>query len=445
MRFFAAVTHAIAILAMIVAAAPAQAIGLIRDSEIERTLSLLAEPIFRAANLPPGQVEILIVDDSTPNAFVFGGRNMVFTTGLLRRFREPGQIQGVMAHEAGHLTGGHLARRAIAMRNTRGPAVAATILGILAAAASGQAGAGIGVGSAAQTAIQRALLAYTRGEEASADQAAFTFMERAGIDPEGLMDVMRSFRGQEVFTDRNQDPYARTHPMFAERMALSERRAAESPHQGKPPDPELAYWTERMGAKLDGFLQSPRSTLSRLSDRDDGEFDRLRRAVALHRLPDPDAAVREVEALIAMRPNDPYYHELKGQILLESGRGPEAVAPYRQAVALAPEAPLIRGYLGRALLSLGTPEADREALNALERGAALSNGGSPSLLRDLSFAYARTGEEGKAALASAERLALLGAGRDARRLAERAKGMLPAGSPAWLRADDIVASMPDDS
>ncbi|MEM6441263.1 MAG: tetratricopeptide repeat protein, partial [Pseudomonadota bacterium] len=307
------------------------------------------------------------------------------------------------------------------------------------------AGAGLGVAGGAQSAIQRALLAYSRSEEASADQAAFTYLERAGIDPEGLMEVMRSFRGQEVFSGRNQDPYARTHPVFSERLALSERRAAESAHRGAPPDPQLAYWTERMGAKLDGFLVSPRTTLSRLAPDDGSEFARLRRAVALHRLPDPDGALREVDQLIALRPDDAYYHELKGQILLESGRGPAAVAPYRQAVALAPEEPLILGHLGRALLSLGDPGADREALTALERGAALSNGGSPGLLRDLSFAYARTGEEGKAALASAERLALLGASRDARRLARRAKDMLPAGSPAWLRADDIVASMPDDS
>ncbi|MEO0680514.1 MAG: M48 family metalloprotease, partial [Pseudomonadota bacterium] len=373
----------------------------------------------------------------------FGGRNMVFTTGLLRRFQEPAQLQGVIAHETGHLVGGHLARRSIAMRNARGPAVAALILGVVAAAAAGNSGAGVGVAGGAQAAIQRALLAYNRGEEASADQAALTYLERAGIDPSGMRDVLNVFRGQEVFSDRNQDPYARSHPISSERLALVERRSAESPYLEKPSDPELLYWTERMGAKLEAFLIAPRTTLGRLSDGAGDEFSRLKRAVALHRLPDPPAALEEVDRLIAMRPNDPYYNELKGQILLESGRGPEAVGPYRRAVQLAPDEPLILGHLGRALLSLNTLEGDREAVRALERGAVQSGGGTPSLLRDLAFGYGRLGEDGKAALAAAERFALLGALSDARRMAERAKAQLPSGSPAWLRADDIVASLPD--
>jgi predicted Zn-dependent protease len=443
-RFARAAAAGLAALAVALAPGAAAALTVVRDAEIEATLERLADPVLRAAGLPPGQVELVIVDDRQPNAFVFDGRHIVLTTGLMRRFGEPEQLQGVIAHEAGHLVGGHLARRHIAVKNAQGPALIGLVLGIAAAAASGSGGAGAAVAAGTQNAVLRGLLVNSRAEEASADQAALTYLERAGIDPSGLLAVMEDFRGQEVFTARNQDPYMRTHPMSADRLAMVERRSAESSHKGADPDPEAIYWSERMQAKLAAFLDAPRTTLSRLDRDDDSEFARLKRAVALHRLPDPDAAAAEAERLIAMRPDDPFYHELKGQILLESGRGPEAVAAYRKAVSLAPREPLILGALGRALLALETPEADREAVSALERGAAESGGGSPALLRDLSYAYARIGEEGKAALAAAERLAMTGQPADARRLAARAKGLLPQGSPAWLRADDILVSLPSE-
>ncbi|WP_339948802.1 M48 family metalloprotease [uncultured Albimonas sp.] len=425
---------------------PAAAAGFVRDAETEATLKRLSDPLFRAAGVAPDSIEIRIFDDRLPNAFVYGGRNLVVSTGLLRDFAEPAQLQGVIAHEIGHITGGHLARRQIAMNNLRGPAMAGVLLGIAAAAAAGLAGgaggaaAGVGLGAGSQTAIQRALLSFSRGEESAADQAGITYLERAGVDPMGMETVLEKFRGQEVFSSRHVDPYALTHPVSTERLSAIRRRAGESPARGRAPDPELVYWVDRMEAKLEGFLENPAAVLRRLDPDDHSEFATLRRAVALHRAPDPDAAVAEAERLIGFRPDDPYYHELKGQILLESGRGVEAVAPYRRAVALAPDEPLILGYLGRALLSVGSPAADREALAALEHGAEQSEGGDPGLLRDLAYAYARTGQEGRAALATAERMMLINQPIDAHRMAERAKGLLPAGSPPWLQADDIVVA-----
>lgn len=443
----ALVPRALALAAALAVPLPAAAAGFVRDAEIEHVLAKLSNPIFRAAGIAPDSVNIMILDQPAPNAFVFAGRNMVFSTGMLRRYAKPDELRGVIAHETGHITGGHLARREIAAGNLQGPAIAALILGIAAAAAAGaagsSAGAGLGTGIAigGQSAISRAFLTYNRAEESAADQAGLTYLERAGIDPSGMRRVLEGFRGQEVFSDRYRDPYTLTHPMSADRLSAMERRAAKSPALGKGPEQELVYWTERMKAKLEAFIDTPSATLSRLDPDDHSELTTLRRAVALHLSPDPDRAVQEVDRLLAIRPDDPYYEELKGQILLESGRGAQAVAPYRRAVALAPDEPLILGGLGRALLSIGTPQSDREALAALERGARESRGGGPGLLRDLAFAYARTGQEGRAALTTAERLAMTGQGRDARRMAERAKDMLPHGSPEWLRADDIVASV----
>lgn len=418
----------------------ALAVSLIRDAEIEATLRFLSAPLFEAAGLGPNEVDILIIGDTRPNAFAFGGRRMAVTTGLIQDMDGPAELQSVVAHETGHLVGGHLARRAIAERNLRGPAAIAMLLMIAAAAAAGGAEGAVAAGMGAQATVQRAFLAYSRSEESAADQAAMTYLEVARLSPEGMTKVLERFRGQEIFSSSTRDPYVNTHPISAERLAMVERRTKESPYRNVASSPEAVYRFNRMRAKLDGFINHPTRSLRGKPDLND-EFDVLRRAVALHRLPDPAKAIEAADRLIAMKPKDPYYHELKGQFLLESGRGPEAVAPLREAARLAPNEALIRAQLGRALLTVGDKASDAEAVRALETGVAASGGGDPSVLRDLAFAYARSGDEGRAALATAERLALVGAIHDARIQAARAKSLLPKGSPEWLRADDIVASL----
>lgn len=441
MRLFFRKAAAVLIAASVVLAGErAAALSFIRDAEIEATLKKLSRPIFTAAGLPPDSIEIMILNDRSLNAFVFGGRNMVFHSGLLERLERPEGLMGVMAHEAGHIVGGHLTRRALQQEAMTGPLAVGLLLSVLAGAAAGDARVGVAGAVGTQSTLQRALMSYSRSEEASADQASATYMEKAGIDPAYVLDVLRIFRGQEVFQAGNIDPYAIGHPLSADRIAMLEDRAARSPARGKEANAELQYWHSRMRAKLEAFINRPESTLSALeaAPDPDSELNMMRRAVANHLLPSPPQALEAVDKLIAMRPDDPYYHELKGQILFESGRGGEAVAPYRRAVALAPREALIRGGLGRALLALNDPATDAEALATLEQA---SNDGAvePAVLRDLALAYARAGEEGKAALATAERYAVSGEPREALRHARRALDQLPNGSPGWLKADDIRA------
>lgn len=410
--------------------------GLVRDAEIERTLRAMSNPIFRAAGLSAGGVDIHIVNSRALNAFVAGGRAMFLNTGLLMTLETPEELIGVIAHEAGHIAGGHQARRAIALRNARGPALLGLLAGIaIGAAGGGPAGAAIAAGS--QSAVNRTLLSYNRGEEASADQAALRYMARAGVDPMGLLKVMQRFRGQEVFTIGNTDPYVLTHPLSTERMQLIERHVAEASAKAYPSDPQRDYWHARMRAKLDGFLENPRRVLLRLEGLEEDELTLYRKAVALHRLPAPSEAVAAADRLIALRPQDPFYLELKGQILHESGRASEAVPLYRAAVAAAPSEPLLKAGLGRTLLALNDPDADREALAVLQE-AQSADRGDASALRDLALAFARAGDTGMATLATAERFALVGRSRDAVLHAKRASKILPQGSPAWLRAQDIL-------
>ena len=435
LRRFAAV---LSLVAAVATAGEATARTLIRDAEIEATLRRMSSPIFKAAGLSPDSIRMLILLDDTLNAFVFGGRTMVLHTGLLRQLEEPRALIGVIAHETGHITGGHIARRSLAAERLGPAAMIAMALGAAAAAAgSGQAGAAIALGG--NDLLRRAFLAYSRAEEASADQAGLNYMARAGVDPEGMLDVLRLFRGQEVFQARGVDPYALTHPLSRERVALMERRVAESPARGRPIDPDTAYWFARMKAKIDGFVLAPEQVMRSVERADDpgSEFNRLRAAIAHHRRAETNEALALLDGIMSKRRDDPYYWALRGQFLFEGARPAEAVIALRRAVSLAPDEPLIAGSLGRALLATGTPSAEAEALKVLS-AAAREDSADPAMLRDLSVAYARAGQDGLAALAAAERLALLGQFEDAGRLASRAMGLLPRGSPGWQRADDLL-------
>lgn len=418
----------------------ASAATLIRDAEIERTLRLMARPVFEAAGLDPASVTVLILLDNSLNAFVAGGRTMVLNTGLLRRFDTPAPLIGVIAHETGHITGGHIARRSVVMQQMRGPALIAAALAAAAAAATGNAQAGIAASMAGSTALQRSLMAFSRAEEAAADQAGVSYLDRAGLDPSGMLEVLRLFQGQEVFQSRRLAPWAQTHPLSAERIALLERRIAASTAAGRPMPPDMVYRYDRMRAKLDGFIDPPERTLARVeaADEPEGELSLYRRSIALHRLGRVDAALAVLDRLQQMRPQDPDYYALRGQILFEGGRPQPAAEAYRRALALAPGEALIAGNLGRALLAIGGSGNEAEALRVLEQ-AVRADAADPATLRDLAIAHARAGNEGQAALATAERLALLGDFADAARLARRARDLLPAGSPGWIRADDLLA------
>jgi len=423
-------------------ATPASAISLIRDAEVEATLARMTTPILKAAGLPPQSVALYIVNDPSLNAFVAGGNNMFLHTGLLTELDTPEQVIGVIAHETGHLAGGHQARRSVALRNAEGPALIGLIAGILAGVAAGSPEAATALSAGSQGALTRSFLRYNRGEEASADQAALRYLGRAGVHPKGLLEVLETFRGQEVFSVGNMDPYVLSHPLSTERMSLLERRVAEA-GPPEPPDPELSYWFARMQAKLRGFLAPPRRVLNDLAEAEPSEPVLYARAVALHRLPAPQDALAEMDRLLDMHPDDPYYLELKGQILFESGKAEAAVPYYRRAAALAPAAgqPLIKAGLGRALLALGTADADAEALKVLEQARAADRSDTAAL-HALATAYARADKPALAALATAERLALSGRVPDAVMQARRASAQLPEGSPAWLRAQDILALDP---
>jgi predicted Zn-dependent protease len=422
-------------LAVIMAPVVAAAQSLIRDAEIEYALRELSRPIAVAAGLSPSQLNILVVNDSTLNAFVADHRTIFVHSGLLMKLDSGAQIQSVLAHEMAHIANGHITRRVQNYQNSSRIAAIGTALSA-AAAIGGGGSAAVGLAAGTSSAAQRAFFAHTRAEESSADQAGVRYMARAGVDPHAMTEVLDIFRGQEALSASRQDPYVLTHPLSRDRIRALNGIAAAVTVQ--PKDTATAdYWFARAKGKLGAFLQNPSFTLRKLDKNDQSDIATMMRAVAYHRKPDTKEALKYVDRLVSMNPNDPYAHELRGQILLESRNFGAAVNAYGRAVKLAPSEALILSGYGRALLA--TENNDKAALSALERARA-RDPYDPRMLRDLAVAYARTGNNGMASVATAERYAILGRLKDAAVHAKRATGLLPRGSAGYLRAQDILAA-----
>lgn len=417
-------------------AVPALSQSLIRDPDIERSLRELARPVITAAGLSPANVRVLIVNDNKLNAFVIDTRHILIHSGLILKMKTAGELQAVIAHEVAHIANGHIARRLANMRSASNAAGFGLLFALAVGAASGepQAAAGIAMGTASSA--QRVLLGHTRAEEASADQAALRYMAARGIDPTAMSDVLDYFRGQEALSTGRQDPYVRSHPLTRNRIRTVKGYAAA--YGGRAiDDPKADYWFLRAKGKLGAFLQSPGATFRRVAKNDTSELAVMRRATAYHRIPKKAQAIAEINRLISMRPNDPYYQDLRGQILLESGDFRGAAAAYGAAVNAAPNEPLILAGYGRALVALGTANSYRKALSVLER-ARSRDAKDPRMMRDLAVAYAKAGNSGMASLATAERYALLGKLKTAAVHATRAEGLLPRGSAGWNRAQDVL-------
>ncbi len=428
------VTGLMLCLTALIGAVPARAAQLLRDADIEYSLQQLGAPVLRAAGLSPNQVRILLIDDNTLNAFIVDTQHIFIHSGLLAKLDTAAQIQAVIAHEAAHIANGHISRRMGNMQTARTAAGLGMVLAAAAAAAGGgRAAAGLAIG--AQSSALRNFLAHTRAEESSADISSIRYLVRAGVDPQGAIEVQDLFRGQEALSERRQDPYMQSHPLTRDRLRALKGLVAGASAQTAP-DPVAQYWFARAKGKLTAFTRAPSWTLRRADSSGTADIAYMRKAVAYHRQSDLGRAISNIDGAIGLRPNDPFLRELKGQILLESRRASDAVAVYSAAARLAPREPLILGGLGRAYLAAGNAG---EALRTLEaaRGRDFSDA---RILRDLAVAYAKTGQDAMASLVTAERYAVQGRLKDAAIHAKRAEGALPRGSGPWQRAQDVLSA-----
>lgn len=420
---------------MLATAAPASAQSAIRDTEIEGIIHEWADPVFTAMGLEPSEVEILLINDNDLNAFATRGRIMGLNTGMILKSETPGELLGVVAHEAGHIKNRHLLRDGAQGAGMQ-PMLMTMALGALAIAAGAPDAGAVLLGNSQYFGTLSALR-YMTHQEGEADNTAARALEAAGESGRGLVTFFENFRSQEVFSDQRRYPYFRSHPLSSDRIETLRRFVAEQPHYDTPESPERIAQHALILAKIHAFMDAPNQTLRDYPESDTSLPARYARAIALYRDGQTEKALAAVEVFLAEQPENPYFWELKGQILFEEGRPAEAIGAHQRSVELKPDAPLLRINLAHALLETRDPAKLEEAVNQLKRATALEHDNTMGW-RLLSQAYAGQGKEGEARLASAEMYFAAGAEREATQFALRARDMLEPGTAEWTRAMDIV-------
>ncbi len=407
----------------------------IRDAETETLLRTFANPLFRASGIEPNSVRIILIRDDALNAFVSTGNRLFINTGIIGRADSALEVIGMLAHEAGHIRGGHLARLPEMMREAMIKSIAAMLIGVAAGTVGRSMDAGMGAIMGGQSLAQRGLMSFTRSMENGADQSALYALDRVGWSARGMTSLFRRVQDQDALVDSLQDPYLRTHPLTRDRIEAVGAHIARSPYSDARLPAGFETGFQMVRAKLRGFLEPSSVTLRRLREDDTSPPSRYARGIALFRLGRTDEALKLIDGLLAEAPTSPWLHELKGQILFEGGRGAAALAPYREAARLAPEFAPLRAALARAMIETGDPAQMRQAIGHLQSALAREHDDADSWRR-LGIAWGRLGELGQADLALAEEALVLGDIPRARVLARRAEKQLPAG-PSRLRAVDI--------
>jgi predicted Zn-dependent protease len=424
--------------ALALATEPAAAQSILRDAETEALLHDMATPLVTATGLDPHNVDVVLVNDSSVNAFVVGGQAVYINSGLINTADTANEVQGVIAHELGHVVGGH------AISDAGGKAAGGiSLLSLLLGAAAAAAGAGdaaIGVLMAGQQAAMGKYLAFSRSQEATADAAGASFLSKAGISGKGSISFFKKLENMEFrygFTRNADAEFYSTHPMTGDRITTLQDTYEKDPAWNKPNDPALEARFRRAKAKLFGYLAEPNDTLRTYPEGDNSVPARYARAYAWHKDARLDKAMEETDALLKQAPDDPYFLELKGQILLEAGKPNDAVAPLRRATELTNNQPLIATTFGHALIATEDPKNFQEAEHVLKAAVARDRE-NPFAWYQLGVVYAANGDMPRAKLASAEQQVMNLQMPQALASAEAAEADLPKGSPDWLRAQDIA-------
>ena len=417
---------------------PVAAQSILRDAETEALLDDMAAPLIKAAGLRPEDVDIVLINDSSLNAFVAGGQAVYINSGLINAADQANEVQGVIAHELGHVTGGHAVLN-MGGKSATGISLLSLLLGAAAAAAGGGEAA-MGVLMAGQQAAMGKFLAFNRSQESTADAAGAKYLSEAGITGKGSIAFFKKLQNMEYrygYRASDGDEYFRTHPMTGDRIATLQDTYEKDPAWTKPSDPAIERRYARARAKLAGYLSDPQETLRAYPPSRTDVPARYARAYAYHKEAHLDLAMREADALVATDPADPYFLELRGQILLEAGRPREALASLRRATELTNNEPLIATLFGHALIATEEPANFAEAERVLKAAVARDRM-NPFAWYQLGVVYAGNGDLPRARLASAEQQVLSGNMAEALHSAKAAEAALPQGSPDWLRAQDIA-------
>ncbi len=416
-----------------------QTLSLFRDAEIENIIASYAEPLFRVNGLDFDRFAIHLVADDSLNAFVANGKHLFLFSGLLRRSEDPGMVIGVIAHEVGHLAAGHLTMIRGALEDASAMVVLSTLLGV-GVGIMGGGEAGIAVAAAGQQMGTRSFTRFSRIQESAADQAALRSLESTGQSAEGLRDLMKDLAESELLLSSSSEiPWFLTHPLSTERMHTIDAHIARSAFSGATFDADEIDRHQRMIAKLTGFLLDPAATYRIYPDPGKSIHSRYAWAIARYRERLMNEALMLVDGLIADEPDNPWFHELRGQMLYETGDVAASVPSHAQSVALAPAEPLLRINLARSLLQLDEEAGWREAVRHLDE-ARVHESDMPVTWSLLGHAFEKLGDMARSRVARAEMHYMRGELRRARDLADDALDGLETGTPDWFRATDILAA-----
>jgi predicted Zn-dependent protease len=423
--------------------------AILRDTETEQLLRDYTRPVLRVAGLEKQNIQVTIINESVFNAFVADGHRIFVNYGALMQSETPNQIIGVLAHETGHLAGGHLAKLHEQASLAQTQMIIAMLLGAGAIAAGaksnngtgGLANAGAAAISGPQEIIRRNLISYQRQQEENADRAGVRFLTATGQSAKGMYKTFERFTNDSLFAAHGADPYVQSHPMPAERVAALEEIARTSPYWDKKDDPALQLRHDMMRAKISAFMERQDTVYRRYPLSNTSLPARYAHAISTYLHGDLHSAITQIDGLIQGQPNNPYFYELRGQALLEGGRPAEAIAPLRRAVQLSNNAPLIEMLLGQALVASDNKAYAEEAIGIL-RAAVARETEAPLGYLQLAMAYSRKGDLAEADLASAQAAYLRGDNKTARDLASRAKARFAVGTPGWVKADDIITAKP---
>jgi len=424
-------------LAALAWAQPAAAQSILRDAETESLLNDMAAPMIRAAGLSPRDVRMVLINDDSINAFVAGGQAVYVHSGTLQAASSANEVQGVIAHELGHITGGHVIFASRMGTEATGISILSLVLGIAAMAAGGGE-AGAGILAAGQQAAMGKYLAFSRQQESSADAAGATYLNAAGVTGKGYLSFFKKLTQMEYrYGISRKNEYMLDHPVSSERIASLTETLERAPGWNKPSDLVLEERFKRVQAKLNGYLLPVPRALAAYPATDQTVYAHYARAYAFHRGGYPDKANAEADALVRAQPDNPFFQEIKGQILLEAGRPVDALAPLRAATDESRMSPLIATTLGHALIATENPSNYPEAVRVL-RVAVNRDDQNPFAWQQLGTAYELTGDTARAALATAERAQMTGDQRTAVASARYAMANIPANTSDWVRAQDIA-------
>lgn len=409
---------------------------ILSDTEIDSTLAEMARPVMEAGHLVPGTIHLHMIVDDSINAFVNSSTDMFLNTGLLLKSKTPNEVIGVMAHETGHIVGGHTVMVSSDMAAVNSISLLSTLLGIAAGVATGNPEVGIAIMMGGQRAALGRFLSFTRSQEARADQFALQALEDSHQSSQGLYNFFERLYGEELLITTNPDPYMQSHPITTDRMEVVGAWVKKAHYTSAQDNPELVQKYRRMIAKLYAFLKPQIATLQKYPESDKSVEGRYARAIAYYRRGQFDKALPIVDGLLTDLPKDPYFWQIKGDMLLSKAKIDDSVVAYREAIKFLPNAPEILTAMSRAMNESNNPDYFLETERNLKHALDLDPE-NPDAWDLLAAAYAHNDKLGLSAYAAAERAILMGQFGDVARYTIQAEKLLEKDTPIWYRLQDI--------